>query len=87
MRTATGETLHADVVIDATGRRSRGPEWLVQVGARPVHEEQADCGFAYYTRYFGGTEPQRIGPVFMMLGNDLDPHASRATTARGRSRS
>jgi len=68
VRTTTGETLHADVVIDATGRRSRGPEWLVQVGARPALEEQADCGFAYYTRYFDGTEPQRIGPVFMMLG-------------------
>ena len=38
------------------------------VGARPPYEEQADCGFTYYTRYFSGVEPQRIGPIFMVLG-------------------
>lgn len=68
VRTVGGEALHADVVIDAMGRRSRGPEWLTAIGARPPYEEQADCGFTYYTRYFRGTEPQRIGPVFTALG-------------------
>src|SRR5262249_21728095 len=60
-RTTDGEKLRADLVIDATGRRSRAPEWLTAIGARPPYEEQADCGFIYYTRYFRGTEPQRIG--------------------------
>src|SRR5262249_55166296 len=68
VHTTDGETLRADLVIDAMGRRSRGPEWLTAVGARPAYEENADCGFTYYTRYFGGTEPQRIGPVFTPLG-------------------
>jgi 2-polyprenyl-6-methoxyphenol hydroxylase-like FAD-dependent oxidoreductase len=68
VRTAGGEELRADVVVDAMGRRSRTPEWLAAIGARPPYEEQADCGFTYYTRYFSGTEPQRVGPVFAELG-------------------
>jgi 2-polyprenyl-6-methoxyphenol hydroxylase-like FAD-dependent oxidoreductase len=68
VRTAAGEELRADVVIDAMGRRSRSPEWLVALGARAPYEEQEDCGFAYYTRYFRGTQPERIGPLFTILG-------------------
>ena len=68
VRTVGGEELRADVVIDAMGRRSRSREWLAAIGARAPYEEQADCGFTYYTRYFRGTEPQRVGPVFTILG-------------------
>ncbi len=68
VRTADGEELRADVVIDAMGRRSRIVEWLVAAGGRAPYEEQVDCGFAYHTRYFRGTGPARIGPVFMPLG-------------------
>jgi 2-polyprenyl-6-methoxyphenol hydroxylase-like FAD-dependent oxidoreductase len=68
VRTAGGEELRADVVVDAMGRRSRSPEWLTAIGARPPYEEQADCGFTYYTRYFSGTEPQRFGPPFSLVG-------------------
>ena len=68
VRTAGGEQLRADLVIDAMGRRSHGPEWLAAMGARRPFEEQADCGFTYYTRYFRGTEPARVGPVFTVLG-------------------
>jgi len=68
VRTAGGEEFRADLVIDATGRRSKSPEWLRAIGARPPHEEQEDCGFTYYSRYFRGTQPQRIGPVMTPLG-------------------
>ena len=68
VRTARGDELRADVVIDAMGRRSRGPDWLAAVGARRPYEEQEDCGFAYYTRYLHGTQPQRTAPVFTVLG-------------------
>jgi 2-polyprenyl-6-methoxyphenol hydroxylase-like FAD-dependent oxidoreductase len=66
--TGSGDTLHADVVIDAMGRRSRAPAWLGAIGARAPFEEQADCGFTYYTRFFRGSEPQRVGPVFLPIG-------------------
>ena len=68
VRTTDGEELRADLVVDAMGRGSRAPEWLAEIGARRPYEEQEDCGFTYYTRYFAGPEPQRIGPVFMPLG-------------------
>jgi 2-polyprenyl-6-methoxyphenol hydroxylase-like FAD-dependent oxidoreductase len=69
VRTTDGEDLLADLVVDATGRQSRIPEWLAAVGARPPYEEQVDCGFAYYTRYFRGSQPQRVGPVLTPLGS------------------
>jgi 2-polyprenyl-6-methoxyphenol hydroxylase-like FAD-dependent oxidoreductase len=68
VRTDSGEELRADVVVDATGRQSRAPEWLRAIGARPPYEEQADSGFAYYTRYFSGVEPQRMGPTLTPIG-------------------
>jgi 2-polyprenyl-6-methoxyphenol hydroxylase-like FAD-dependent oxidoreductase len=34
VRTADGERIIADLVVDATGRRSPGPKWLVEIGAR-----------------------------------------------------
>jgi 2-polyprenyl-6-methoxyphenol hydroxylase-like FAD-dependent oxidoreductase len=68
VRTAAGEDLCADVVVDAMGRRSKMPARLAAIGARAPYEEQADCGFTYYTRFFGGTEPQRIGPVLTDIG-------------------
>jgi 2-polyprenyl-6-methoxyphenol hydroxylase-like FAD-dependent oxidoreductase len=50
------------------GRQSRSSAWLVAIGARAPHEEQADSGFTYYTRYFSGTQPQRRAPTLTSLG-------------------
>jgi 2-polyprenyl-6-methoxyphenol hydroxylase-like FAD-dependent oxidoreductase len=69
VRTVDGEELRADLVVDATGRHSSSPQWLGAVGARPPYEEQADCGFTYYTRYFSGTPPQRVGPTLTAFGS------------------
>jgi 2-polyprenyl-6-methoxyphenol hydroxylase-like FAD-dependent oxidoreductase len=68
VRTVDGEEIRADLVVDASGRQSRGPEWLTAIGARPPHQEQADCGFAYYTRFFSGQEPGRRGPALTPIG-------------------
>lgn len=44
------EGIAADLVIDASGRTSRLPEWLSELGLpRPV-EEQVHCNMAYLTR-------------------------------------
>jgi 2-polyprenyl-6-methoxyphenol hydroxylase-like FAD-dependent oxidoreductase len=67
VRTAAGETLAADLVVDAMGRRSKLPALLADVGAGPVHEEAEDSGFCYYTRFFrsaDGRLPQyRAAPI------------------------
>jgi 2-polyprenyl-6-methoxyphenol hydroxylase-like FAD-dependent oxidoreductase len=68
VRVDDGDVFQADLTIDATGRQSRSPEWLAAIGARPPYEEHADSGFAYYTRYFRGTQPERVAPTLMHLG-------------------
>jgi hypothetical protein len=69
VQTAGGETLRADLVVDATGRQSHTLGWLAAVGGRPPEETDADCGFVYYTRYFSGIEPARRGPALMPVGS------------------
>lgn len=62
VRTTDGERIDADLVVDATGRRSALPSWLDAIGARPAIEESEKSGFFYYTRYFhapGGPPPGR----------------------------
>lgn len=60
--TESGERILADVVVDATGRRSAVPALLAAAGARPGVEHREDCGFVYLTRHFqarsGGGTPQ-----------------------------
>jgi 2-polyprenyl-6-methoxyphenol hydroxylase-like FAD-dependent oxidoreductase len=68
-RTSDGSEIRADLVVDASGRQSRSPQWLAAIGARPPYEEQADCGFTYYTRYFSGVQPQRMGGALTPLGS------------------
>jgi flavin-dependent dehydrogenase len=63
--TEGGEELHADLVVDASGRRSALPRWLDEIGARTVVEERDDCGFVYYGRHFrspDGSVPPAFGP-------------------------
>ena len=69
VRTTKGEEFRADLTIDARGRQSRNGDWLAALGARRPVEEQADCGFIYYTRYFTGTMPQRRASVLMPIGS------------------
>jgi 2-polyprenyl-6-methoxyphenol hydroxylase-like FAD-dependent oxidoreductase len=68
VRVTGGEAIPADLVIDATGRQSRSPDWLEAIGARAPYEERADSGFAYYTRYFRGTQPESRAGSLMHLG-------------------
>ena len=71
VRTASGEQLDADLIVDATGRRSQLPRWLAAVGAWPMHEEAEDSGFIYYGRFFraaGGGIPDYLAPLLMPIG-------------------
>lgn len=70
VRTATGEEIAADLVVDAMGRRTPSAGWLADLGTRPAHQEREDSGFVYYTRYFTGPElPRRIGRALAPLGS------------------
>ncbi|MFJ3924717.1 FAD-dependent oxidoreductase [Streptomyces sp. NPDC090022] len=61
IRAADGaeRVLAADLVVDASGRGSRAPRLLEELGVGPVHSEEVDSGLAYASRIFrapAGTE-------------------------------
>jgi len=54
------ELLRGDLVVDATGRRSRLPDWLEAIGAKRPAEESEPCGIFYSSRFYrlrDGVEP------------------------------
>ncbi|MEV7085930.1 FAD-dependent monooxygenase [Streptomyces sp. NPDC093085] len=50
-------TLTADLVVDASGRATRSPEWLTELGVRPPGTDTLDTGLAYASRYYRAPEP------------------------------
>jgi 2-polyprenyl-6-methoxyphenol hydroxylase-like FAD-dependent oxidoreductase len=52
VRLADGPPLSAALVVDATGRRSKAPEWLEALGAPRPRERVSDTGILYFTRFY-----------------------------------
>jgi hypothetical protein len=46
------ETLRADLVVDASGRASRSPAWLDELGYGRPAEEEVRIGLGYTTCYY-----------------------------------
>jgi 2-polyprenyl-6-methoxyphenol hydroxylase-like FAD-dependent oxidoreductase len=72
IETEGGERLLADLVVDATGRRSPLPRWLAATGARACEEELEDSGFVYYGRHFrsaDGSTPPVMAPLLSHYGS------------------
>ena len=51
VRAGDGE-VQADVVVEASGRRSAIDDWLTVIGAAKTDFRQAECGIAYYSRHY-----------------------------------
>jgi 2-polyprenyl-6-methoxyphenol hydroxylase-like FAD-dependent oxidoreductase len=47
-----GAVVPADVVVDASGRRTPMERWLASIGARSSRVEHAECGLAYFGRQY-----------------------------------
>ena len=66
-----GTVLDADLVVDASGRRSPLPRLAGALGVE-VPEQVEDTGIVYYSRFFslldGAEYPDQLGPI----GGDLD---------------
>ena len=65
------ELLHADLVVDASGRRSKLGDWLEAIGAPRPREDSEPCGIFYSSRFYklhDGAEPP---PLAMGMGQDL----------------
>ena len=64
--TATGErALAADLVLDASGRRSRAPEWLAELGYLPPEEWHVDGLVGYASRVYA--RPADFADAWKML--------------------
>ncbi|MFE9560581.1 NAD(P)/FAD-dependent oxidoreductase [Streptomyces sp. NPDC006487] len=63
----SGQTLSADLVVDATGRRSRAGRWLTAIGGPGVEEEVVDPGLAYSTRIYRAPPGLTAGLPAIML--------------------
>ncbi len=64
--TDRGDEMRADLVVDATGRRSPLPSLLEEIGSAAPEEEGEDSGFVYYGRHFrarDGSLPPAFGPL------------------------
>jgi len=66
------QTLAADLVVDASGRRSRLPRWLALLGTPEVEKEEEHCGIFYCSRFYrlrpGASAPEGQGVVGADLG-------------------
>ncbi len=64
-------TLSADLVVDASGRRTRLGDWLEAIGAPRPREEKQPCGIFYSSRFYrlrpGMERPNQDG----VIGGDL----------------
>ena len=50
--------LSAELVVDASGRGSRVPQWYAALGRGAPHEETVDAGIAYATRMYRPRDPE-----------------------------
>ncbi len=72
VRLTEGEEIAADLVVDATGRRSPTTDWIAEIGGRAPEEEAEDFGFTYTGRFFrsaDGSVPELPGAVLTPAGS------------------
>ncbi|PZF96466.1 FAD-dependent oxidoreductase [Micromonospora deserti] len=69
---AEPQELDADLVVDATGRGSRTPAWLAELGYQRPPEERVKVGLAYTTRHY------RMRPEMFDGVQSINPVASPA---------
>ena len=59
VRVEPDRTITADLVVDATGSRSKAPQWLTDLGLPQVKEEFVDAGLTYAGRFYEVPEGTR----------------------------
>jgi 2-polyprenyl-6-methoxyphenol hydroxylase-like FAD-dependent oxidoreductase len=77
VRLRSGETIAADLVVDATGRGSRAPAWLDAIGYPAPPETVVDPLLGYASRFYA--IPDGFEPGWKALYLQADPPASRRT--------
>ncbi|MFG2677610.1 FAD-dependent oxidoreductase [Streptomyces sp. NPDC048392] len=70
---AAERTLRAGLVVDATGRASRAPHWLAELGLPAARTRQVDAGVVYASRLYRAPEGARDG--FPVVNVQPDPRS------------
>lgn len=71
------EALHADLVVDATGRGSRTPKWLEALGYARPEESNIKIGFGYTTRLYR-QDPHLLPNAKAIYTQSTPPHEKRS---------
>jgi 2-polyprenyl-6-methoxyphenol hydroxylase-like FAD-dependent oxidoreductase len=77
------EELVADLVVDATGRASRTPQWLTDLGGSPPDEEVVETGRAYATGVFHADGPPEDLKGFYIVPDGAQPFGAIILPAEG----
>ncbi|WP_120720497.1 FAD-dependent oxidoreductase [Streptomyces hundungensis] len=82
VRTLEGEerVLHADLVVDASGRGSRAPVWLGALGVEAPRQEEVDSGLGYASRIFRAPSETEHFPLINVQSDARLPVPGRTTT-------
>jgi 2-polyprenyl-6-methoxyphenol hydroxylase-like FAD-dependent oxidoreductase len=84
VRLGDGSTIDADLVVDATGRRTRSPEWLTDLGIGAPPEERAGVRIAYATRRYQLTPGTLGGRLASLCGPTPErPRGGAVTRVEG----
>ncbi|KII00267.1 hypothetical protein LP52_02470 [Streptomonospora alba] len=77
------QELTADLVVDATGRASRTPQWLTELGGRPPAEEVVETGRAYATGAFRADAPPEDLKGFYIVPDAEQPFGTIVLPVEG----
>jgi 2-polyprenyl-6-methoxyphenol hydroxylase-like FAD-dependent oxidoreductase len=67
-----GETLRADLTVDAMGRGSRTPQWLQSIGYDKPPEEMVQIALGYTTRFFRRRPADLAGDIGVIVAPTPD---------------
>ena len=76
VRDSTGETVHADLVIDASGRGSRLPRWLAELGYPVPEPEGLEARLGYASRRYRGPDPPPLETGLVIVPTPESPVGS-----------
>jgi 2-polyprenyl-6-methoxyphenol hydroxylase-like FAD-dependent oxidoreductase len=77
------EGLHADLVVDATGRGSRTPHWLAELGFPVPETDEVHVDVRYTTRFFRSATPPGGAKQILVTGNPGNQRGAFAQAVEG----
>ena len=73
---STGETVLGDVVVDASGRGSRLPRWLAELGYPIPDPERVEAKLGYASRRYQGPDPPPLETGLVIVATPASPVGS-----------